>query len=98
VNLVVGKTGAPFVLIRLRLSRERLRHETNLRVRPKAARKIRVENAVNDAPVVSGPAHGIFVIRASRTPLECRSAVTRREQIVGAEIDLRTAEFAEVGE
>src|SRR5437870_9713153 len=43
-NLVILSRRRPMMLIRLRLDREILRHETNLHIGPNAALKIGIEN------------------------------------------------------
>jgi len=95
VNFVVARLRRPRVLIRLRLDRKLLRHETNLRVRPHAAFKIRVEDTVHDGPVVDRSALGILAIRAGGTPLQRRRPIAGREQVVRAKEDLLRRELAE---
>ena len=85
VDLVVLRGRRPRVLVGLRLHRHRLRHEADLDVRLDAALEIRVEDAVDDGPVVDRLAAGILGVGVGRAPLERRRAVAGDEQAVGAE-------------
>ena len=67
-DLVVPGRGVHVVLIRLRLRRQRLRHEADLRVRPDAALQIRVEDAIEDRPVVDRLALLVLACRRSVEP------------------------------
>ena len=96
VDLVVRQPGPPLVLIRLGLHRQRLRHEADLRVRLHAAREVCVENPIDDRPVVDRLSLGIFGVDVGASPFQRRRAVAGDEQIVRAEIDLRSAELRRV--
>src|SRR5262249_43409705 len=64
VDLFISGTGPPVVLIRLRPSREVLGHETDLHVGSYGPRTVRVENAIQDGPVVNGMSLGICAVGA----------------------------------
>src|ERR1043166_6293374 len=81
-DAVIRQTWPPFVAIRIRVSRESLRHETDLGVRAHAALKIRIENAINTGPIVDGNALGVFAIGIGRTPFQRRRAVARVKEVV----------------
>lgn len=65
----VGVPVSP-VAVRLGLHRQRFRHETNLHVRPDAALKIGVENAVHDFPIVNRISLRVLGVGIGRSPLE----------------------------
>ena len=82
----------------LRMSRERLRHETKLYVRLDTMFKIRVKNAVIDGPVINGFPVRIFLVRTGGAPFQRIRPVTARKQMMTPEIDLRRtkpSQFAE---
>ena len=81
----------PLVLVRLGLDRKVLGHEADLRVGPHAALEIRVEDPVQNRPVVDRLSLGVFAVGAGRAPLERGRAVAGGQQVVRAEIDLLAA-------
>ena len=86
------------MLVGLRMRGERLGHEPDLRERTHPIGEIRVENLVENLPVVAWLAIGVPGVNDGRTPFERRRAISGAEQIVGAEIDLfgpQRAEFTE---
>ena len=86
------------MLIRLGLDRKRLGHESDLHVRPNAVLKIRVEDAIDDRPVVDRLAIGIFGVSVGRAPFQRRRAVAGAEKIVRAEINVLRRKFAKLAE
>ena len=82
------------VRIILRMRRQRLRHETDLHIGLDAAFEVGVENLVVDRPVVNRIAVRVLLVGAGGTPFERIRAVAAGEQMVGAEINLRSAELA----
>ncbi len=91
VDVVVGQARTPLVLVRLRLDGERLRHEADLRVGLEPALQVGVEDAVDDRPVVDGPALGVLGVGVRAAPLQGGRSVAGVEEVVGAEVDLRRA-------
>ena len=78
--------------------REGLGHEADLDERLHAAREQRVEDAVEDRPVVDGASLGVLAVGVRRAPLEGRRAVAARQQVVRADEDRVRAELRELAE
>ena len=95
VDVVVGQTRTPFVLVGLRLDRQRLRHEPDLHVGLHATLQVGVEDAVDDRPVVDRLALAVLGVGVGAAPLERGRAVSGVEEVVGAKIHLRRPELAE---
>src|SRR5205814_2196350 len=98
VYFVVARAWRPPVLIRLRPARKILWHETNLHVRPHAAFKIRIEDAVENRPVVKRIALRALAVGARGAPLQRRCAVAGGQQIVRAKVNLFRSKLAKFRE
>jgi hypothetical protein len=83
------------MLVWLRLGRQILRHETNLRVWPHPAFEIGVEDAVKNRPIINRLPVRFLAMRAGRTPFQRRRPVAGRQQIVRAKINLLWREVPE---
>ncbi len=86
------------MLIRLRLDRDILRHETNLHIRPDATLKIGIENAIENRPIVNRITQWIFVVRVGAAPLQSWRAVARGQQIVRAKVDCARPQFSQLSQ
>ena len=95
VDVVVGQTRAPLVLVRLRLDGERLGHEADLRVGLEPPLQVGVEDAVHDRPVVDRLPLGVLGVRVRAPPLEGGRSVPGVEEVVGAEVHLGRPEPAQ---
>ena len=98
VDAVVLDARRPLVLIRVRLRRERLRHEANLDERLHLALDVRVENPVDDRPVVHGTAIRVFRVRVRRSPFQRRRSIARRQQVVNSDVHGNRAQRGELGQ
>jgi hypothetical protein len=87
----VRGAGNPGRAIRLRLRRERLRHEADLDERLSARLQIRVENAIRDRPVVHRPSRRVFRVGIRGPPLQSRRSVSGGQHEVGANVHRRAA-------
>ena len=63
-----------------------------------AAFQVGVEDAVHNRPVVHRPPLRVLPVGVGRSPLEGRSAIARREQVVCAEVDAPGRELPELRE
>src|SRR2546428_9565383 len=97
-NFIVLCRGRPMMLIRLRLDREILRHETDLNIRPDAVLKISIEDAIQNCPVVNRISVGIFVIRVGAAPLQSRRAIAGGQQIVRAKVNRARPQLPELSQ
>jgi hypothetical protein len=86
------------VLVRLGLARQRLRHEADLYVRLDVALEVRVEDAVDDRPVVDRLAARVFRVGVGASPLQRGRAVAGGEQVVRAEERVLRPDLAELGQ
>src|SRR5439155_17178957 len=77
---------------------ERLGHEADLHVRFQVAFQIGVENAIYNRPVVNRFAAGVLAVSAGGTPLQRGRSIAAGEQMVAADVYLRTAKLPELGE
>jgi hypothetical protein len=91
-NRVVCLINRPFVAVRLRFDRERFGHKSDLDQRLHSTFDISVDDAVDDRPIVTWLAGGVFGIGVGRTPFERRRPVAGREQVVRPYVDWRGAE------
>ena len=82
----------PVAGIRLRMDRQRFRHEADLYERLGAGSDVRVEDTVDDGPVVNRAAGSVFGVGVGRAPFERGSAVPSAEQVVHSDIDRRRAQ------
>ena len=98
VDVVVVVARLPEMAIRLRMRRQRLRHESELHQRLHPALEVRVEDPIDDRPVVPRPARGVLGVRIRGSPLEGRHAVAAREQVVRAKVDLHSRTVADSAE
>ena len=109
LRIVFGRIGLPGVVgghfvnrrmvwIILGMGAEGFGHETDLDVGFETALKVSIEDAVIDGPVVDGMTGGVFLVGAGGTPFEGVGTVAAGEQVVAADVNLRTAELAEFGE
>ena len=88
----------PLVLIRVRLGRERLRHEANLDERLHLALDVRVENPIDDRPVVHGTAIRVFRVGVRRSPFQRRRSIARRQQVVDSDVHGNRAQRGKLGQ
>ena len=75
-----------------------LGHEADLDVGLEPALHVGVEDAVNDRPVVVGPALGVLGVGVGRAPLQGGGAVAGGQQVVRADEDGLAAQAGELGE
>ncbi len=60
--------------------------------------QVGIEDAVDNRPVVHGPPLRVLPVRVGRSPLEGRSAIAGRQQVVCAEVDAPGRKLPELGE
>ena len=107
--VVLRRVGLPPVhrraLVRRRVVRvevgprgERLRHEADLDERLRTPREQRVEDAVEDRPVVDRASLCVLAVRVRRAPLERGRAAAARQQVVRADEHRVRAELRELPE
>ena len=94
-DVAVRESRPPLVLVRLGLRRESLGMKPIWTYGPHAALQVRVEDPVDDGPVVAGPPVRVFGVGVRAAPLEGRRAVPGVEQVVGPEVDRARPELAE---
>ena len=75
--------------IKIRPNRKVLRHEPNLRIRLQPALHIRVENPIENGPVINRIPPSILRIRIRRAPLQRRNPVAGSQKMMAANINLR---------
>ena len=93
-EIALGKV----VPIRLRMRRQRLRHEAQLHNRAHVRIAHGVEDAVRDRPVVDRRAVCALRVHIGRAPLQRAVAIARREQVVCAEVHRRVRAAAQLAQ
>ena len=98
VDPVVGHAGLPVVLVRLRLRRQRLGHEADLHQRLHLALEVRIDDAIDDRPVVDRLPVRVLGVGVGGAPLQSGRAVAGRQQVVHPHVDGDRAELRQVGQ
>ena len=68
------------------MCRERLRHESDLDQRFSPGLHVRIEDSVNNGPVVHWFARSVFRVGVRRPPLKAGSSVARCQQKMGPDL------------